>query len=155
MTDQELQALVEQVSLSAFQQPFRHQARFNRRLKTTGGRYFIGDHHLDFNPTYAATLSRAEFIGIVKHELCHYHLHLSGRPYQHRSAAFKNLLAQVGGSRYVPATAAPVTKVNKQRYEYVCQSCGQHYRRQRRIDLRRFVCGRCQGRLRQVPLSAS
>lgn len=149
MTDQELQRLVEQVSLTAFHRPFRHQARFNPRLKTTGGRYFIGDHHLDFNPKYAATLSPADFVGIVKHELCHYHLHLSGQPYQHRSPAFKTLLAQVGGSRYVPATAAPSRQAqHPARYQYRCQKCGQVYWRQRRINLQRFVCGRCQGQLR-------
>ena len=34
-----------------FQKPFLHQATFNRRLKTTGGRYHLASHHLDFNPT--------------------------------------------------------------------------------------------------------
>ena len=38
MTDEELQRLVEQLSLTAFQRPFTHQATFNRRLRTTGGR---------------------------------------------------------------------------------------------------------------------
>ena len=39
MTDQELQARVEAISLKAFHQPFRHHAVFNNRLKTTGGRF--------------------------------------------------------------------------------------------------------------------
>lgn len=34
---------------------------------------------------------------IIKHELCHYHLHLRGMGYKHRDADFKTLLAQVGG----------------------------------------------------------
>ena len=41
MTNQELQALVEKISHDSFRQPFRHNARFNRRLKTTGGRSLL------------------------------------------------------------------------------------------------------------------
>ncbi|HAJ55714.1 MAG TPA: SprT family protein, partial [Lactobacillus sp.] len=36
MTNQELQARVEAISMAAFHQPFRHRAIFNARLKTTG-----------------------------------------------------------------------------------------------------------------------
>ena len=43
MTNQELQALTEQWSLELFQRPFLHQVVYNRRLKTTGGRYHLGD----------------------------------------------------------------------------------------------------------------
>ena len=50
MTQQELQRLVEELSLSVFNKPFTHRAVFNSRLKTTGGRYHLSDHHLDFNP---------------------------------------------------------------------------------------------------------
>ncbi len=39
MTDQELQARVEAISLKAFHQPFRHHAVFNNRLKTTGAAF--------------------------------------------------------------------------------------------------------------------
>ena len=46
MTDQALQTLVEKISIVFFQKPFLHQATFNRRLKTTGGRYHLASHHL-------------------------------------------------------------------------------------------------------------
>ncbi|MFF6058045.1 hypothetical protein V7G57_14645, partial [Enterococcus faecium] len=49
MTQEELQQLVEEISLKSFQLPFKHQAMFNPRLRTTGGRYHLNDHHLDFN----------------------------------------------------------------------------------------------------------
>ena len=47
MTQEELQQLVEEISLKSFQRPFKHQAMFNPRLRTTGGRYHLNDHHLD------------------------------------------------------------------------------------------------------------
>lgn len=50
MTPFELQELVEKISLEFFDKPFQHKAVFNARLKTTGGRYHLNDHHLDFNP---------------------------------------------------------------------------------------------------------
>ena len=49
--------------------------------------------HLDFNPKMA---NRAEFDGIILHELVHYHLYDQQRGYKHKDREFKDLLAQVG-----------------------------------------------------------
>ena len=70
------------------------------------------------------------------------HLHLTGQGYRHRDQDFKQLLRQVGGLRYAPAST------KNYRYTYSCQNCGQKYQRQRRIDINRFVCSRCHGKLR-------
>ena len=50
MTDDELKKLIESVSFDAFGKPFIHIARFNRRLRTTGGRYMLSDHSIEINP---------------------------------------------------------------------------------------------------------
>jgi len=149
MTDLDLQHLVEQLSLTDFQRPFKHRAFFNRRLRTTGGRYQLQSHNIDINPKMLTDFGEETLIGVIKHELCHYHLHLLGRGYQHRDAAFKQLLAQVGGSRYAPK---PVSGVKGQpyRYTYQCQRCGQVYHRKRRMDPRRYTCGRCRGPIKLV-----
>ena len=97
MNEQELQRLVEHISITIFRKPFRHRASFNRRLKTTGGRYHLGSHDLDFNPLVLELHGMEELEKVVKHELCHYHLHLEGRGYQHRDADFLNLLKASGG----------------------------------------------------------
>lgn len=96
MTDQELQALVEAVSAQYFARPFRHQARFNSRLRTTGGRYLLRSHDIEINPRHLEQHGEEELIGIVKHELCHYHLHLEKKGYQHKDRDFQELLKQVG-----------------------------------------------------------
>ena len=140
MTDEELQQLVEQLSLTAFHRPFNHQATFNRRLRTTGGRYLLATHDIEINPRMVAA-GQPALVGVIKHELCHYHLHLSGRGYMHRDRDFKTLLAQVGGWRYAPAQERPP------KYVYVCQQCGTQILRQRRMDPRRYVCARCGGRI--------
>ena len=100
MTDQELQARVEAISLKAFHQPFRHHAVFNNRLKTTGGRFHPADMNLDFNPKLFAVYPASVTDGIIKHELVHYHLYDHHRGYQHRDHDFKQLLTAVGGSRF-------------------------------------------------------
>lgn len=141
MTEEELQQLVEKVSLEFFHRPFKHRAVFNQRLKTTGGRYHLQDHHLDFNPKMAA-LEWSVFIGIIKHELCHYHLHLHHKGYRHKDADFRQLLAQTGGLRYAPEVSVP-----RKFHIYRCSGCGKVFRRQRRIDLTRFVCAQCGSRL--------
>ncbi len=146
MTQEELQQLVEEVSLAAFQRPFRHQAVFNKRLKTTGGRYHLADHHLDFNPTLFSLTDQETILGIIKHELCHYHLHLLGRGYRHQDRDFKELLKRCGGLRYAPRIEG-TRKTSLRKLLYRCRDCGQLYPRQRRIDITKYRCGRCRGKL--------
>lgn len=148
MTTAELQQLVEQISQTDFGRPFRHRATFNARLRTTGGRYRLRDHNLEINPKMLTEHDRATLVGVIKHELCHYHLHLAGQSGQHRTKAFQTLLAQVGGLRYAPA---PKTRAAQPRQwqVYVCSHCQQRYYRLRRIDVTKLVCGRCHGRLRR------
>lgn len=148
MTNDQLQELVKRVSLTSFHRPFTHQAYFNSRLRTTGGRYRLLDHNVEINPRMLTEHDEATLVGVIKHELCHYHLHLAGQSGQHRTKAFKQLLVQVGGLRYAPA---PPTANQKQQYQvYVCTQCGQIYGRRRRINVAKLVCGRCRGRLRWV-----
>ena len=132
MTNQELQNLVERWSQESFGRPFLHQAVFNRRLKTTGGRYHLGDHHIDINPLMLEEYDLATLKLVVLHELCHYHLHLTGRGFGHRDRDFKVLLMQVGGSRYAPP------------------GCGLIIGRNRRFNLARFVCRRCGHRFEEI-----
>ncbi|ALV21822.1 SprT family protein [Carnobacterium antarcticum] len=145
MDQKELQSLVEELSLTYFGRAFNHQATFNARLRTTGGRYHLLTHNLDFNLKILTTFGLPEFIGVIKHELCHYHLHLTGKGYQHKDADFKQLLKQVGGTRYVQSLA-PVKKP-KSFWVYHCLKCQNAIYRQRRFDTKRYVCGKCQGKL--------
>lgn len=139
LDNQQLQRLVEKVSMEFFQKPFVHQAYFNKRLKTTGGRYHLATHNIDINPKVVEKYGMNELLGVIKHELCHYHLHLAGQGYQHRDSAFKNLLKITGGSRFVP----PLSDEKKQLYNYQCSSCKQKFLRSRKINLQKFVCGKC------------
>lgn len=142
MTDQELQILVEKISQESFRLPFCHKASFNRRLKTTGGRYHLNSHNLDFNQLVFEKYGETELIKVIKHELCHYHLHLANRGYQHKDLEFKQLLKRTGGTRFAPPLAATVYQV------YQCQKCQQEIKRRRRINTKRYVCGNCQGKLK-------
>ena len=46
----------------------------------------------EINPLVVEVYGMEELIGVIKHELCHYHLHIEGKGYRHRDADFKNLL---------------------------------------------------------------
>lgn len=141
MTDEKLQQLTEQWSRQYFHRPFQHRIFFNSRLRTTGGRYHLGDHHIDINPLMLAEFDEDNLRRVVLHELCHYHLHLMGQDYHHRSPAFRHLLAQVGGSRYAP----PTSKARRTTtfWLYQCRGCGVVVRRRRRFNVNRYVCRRC------------
>jgi len=147
MTDQELQRLVEEISTRFFGAPFRHQARFNSRLRTTGGRYLLRSHDIELNPRHLEEHGMEELVGIVKHELCHYHLHLAKRGYRHADRDFRELLARVGGSRYCRQVGGG-RKELPYRFELVCQDCGARYQRKRKMNPARYRCGRCRGRLK-------
>ncbi|KMK76933.1 SprT family protein [Alkalihalobacillus pseudalcaliphilus] len=148
MEREELQLLVEGISLRHFGLVFKHEARFNHRLRTTGGRYLLRSHDIEFNPKQLEAFGREEFEKIIKHELCHYHLHLQGRGYQHKDRDFKEMLSRVGGARYcrsIPGTHNVSAKVLK----YICQDCQQLYERKRSINISKYVCGKCSGKLKK------
>lgn len=75
---------VRQVSLEDFGKEFRHTASWNKRLRSTGGRFFPKDGHLDFNPKIYEQFGLETFRKIVRHELCHYHLYFEKKGYRHK-----------------------------------------------------------------------
>ncbi|MCQ6276963.1 SprT family protein [Bacillus sp. V3B] len=148
MNDQELQSLVEEISWKYFNKTFRHKAIFNRRLKTTGGRYLLSNHNIEMNKKYFEQFGKDELVGIIKHELCHYHLHLEGKGYKHRDHDFKRLLHEVGAPRYCsPLPEAVEKRKSKRVLTYICSKCKWEYKRKKRIDTNRYVCGSCRGEL--------
>ncbi|WP_201716580.1 SprT family protein [Rossellomorea arthrocnemi] len=148
MTNAELQKIVETISIQSFQKPFLHKAYFNPRLRTTGGRYMLGSHDIDINRRYLDEHGMDELIGIIKHELCHYHLHLEGKGYKHGDQDFKSLLKEVGGPRF--CSLLPGVNRRKRVLLYICSKCGLNFERKRKINTRKFVCGRCRGKLRLI-----
>jgi SprT-like protein len=147
MSDKQLQHLVEDISERFFHKKFRHRAFFNRRLRTTGGRYHLHSHDLDFNPKVFELYGQEELVKVIKHELCHYHLHLAKKGYQHKDADFKQLLKATGGSRYV----RPLVEQQPQSYhQYQCEKCRTLILRKRKVNTTKFVCGKCRGRLIEV-----
>ncbi|UII56226.1 SprT family protein [Cytobacillus spongiae] len=150
MEDKELQQLVEKISNDSFQKPFKHKAVFNARLQTTGGRYLLGSHNIEINRKYLEQIGINEVISIIKHELCHYHLHLEGKGYQHKDADFKLLLNQVGGARYCSTLPNRPTRKIRKTIFYMCEQCGTQYRRKKVINTSKYVCGKCRGKLIKV-----
>lgn len=142
--DEDLYALVNRLSLEYFQKPFIHDVKFNYRLRTTGGRYVPSKRIIELNPKYVTEMEESEFIGIIKHELVHYHLHIEGKGYKHGDKDFKELLKKTGSPRH--CSALPSME-NRHKYTYVCKQCSQVYKRIRRINVEKYRCGKCKGKL--------
>lgn len=153
MNDQELQSWVEHISLRDFGRPFLHQATFNARLRTTGGRYFTSTHHIEINPHQLSANGANEVEKIIKHELCHYHLHLLNKGYRHRDSDFRNLLAQVGGSRFCHSIPK-LKRKESYKYKLKCTGCGMTYLRKRKVNLRKYGCGKCRSKLQVMNLDS-
>ncbi|SOC18550.1 SprT-like protein [Ureibacillus xyleni] len=150
MGDQELQQLVEKLSLEKFEVPFLHQAYFNKRLRTTGGRYLLRSHNIEFNPKSYEVFGLEELKGIILHELCHYHLHIRGLGYKHRDTDFRNLLKKVGAPRFCSSIEENKKQKNSTIHMYECLKCQQQYPRKRRMNLDKYRCGKCHGKLKKV-----
>jgi SprT-like protein len=151
MENHELQKMVEKISLDSFGKPFKHKASFNPKLRTTGGRYLLGTHNIEINKKYLEQLGENELIGIIKHELCHYHLHLEGKGYQHRDLEFKWLLKKTGAPRFCNRlTNMPPKRSSKKILLYQCTKCHLQYKRKKSINTSRYVCGRCKGKLKKI-----
>ncbi|MBS4178599.1 SprT family protein [Lederbergia citrea] len=147
MTNDELQALTEKISNGLFKKPFKHKAMFNPRLRTTGGRYLLSSHNIEINRKYYEEHGSDELEGIIKHELCHYHLHIEGKGYKHRDEDFRRLMKKVGAPRHCTPLASSQSKRLANLYIYKCKNCSHQYERQRRVNTKRYVCGKCSGRL--------
>lgn len=152
MNNEELQQLVSRISLESFHKPFMHRAYFNPRLRTTGGRYLLQTHHIEINPKAFEMYGVKEVEGIILHELCHYHLHIEGKGYQHRDKDFRDLLKKVNAPRFCSALQKPTSRSKKQRphYTYTCIKCRQIYVRKIRLNVQKYCCGKCSGSLKLV-----
>ncbi|CAM4071959.1 SprT family protein [Lederbergia lenta] len=147
MTNDQLQMLTESISNELFNKTFKHNAYFNPRLRTTGGRYMLSTHDIEINRKYYEEHGLEELEGIIKHELCHYHLHIEGKGYKHRDKDFRWLLKSVGAPRHCsPLTEVVEAKVRVLRI-YECTNCNYIFERKRRVNTDRYVCGKCRGRI--------
>lgn len=146
LDEESLYQLVDELSRDYFNKPFIDRVIFNKRLRTTGGRYLPTKRTIELNPKYYLEM-REEFVGIIKHELCHYHLHIEGKGYKHGDADFKRLLKKTGSPRY----CNPLPSAQKMyKYLYRCKQCHFKYKRARRVNIKRYRCGKCHGELEQL-----
>lgn len=146
VTQQQLQKWTDQLSRDFFGKPYKDHVEFNPRLRTTGGRYIPSKRVIELNPKYLLELGEEEFAGIIKHELCHYHLHIEGKGFSHKDRTFKNLLQKTGSPRY--CKPLPSEK-EKKALRYICTKCSHEYTRKKRINTSRYVCGKCKGKLKK------
>ena len=140
MNEHELQQLTMEISRTSFHREFTHKITYNKRLRSSGGRYLLKTGNIEINPLVEQELGLEALVGVIKHELCHYHLHQTGGGYRHRDADFKRLLHQVGGSRFVE-------RMNEPNFLYECTACHHRYPRMRKMNTKRYVCGKCHGKL--------
>ncbi|OIJ21531.1 SprT family protein [Anaerobacillus alkalidiazotrophicus] len=148
MNEHDLQLLVEEISNKYFGISFKHRATFNPRLRTTGGRYLLGNHNIEINPKQLEHFGKEALIDIIKHELCHYHLHIQKRGYRHVDKDFQQLLSKVGGSMYCDSIPG-ARRQSKTLHVYTCTSCKTTFNRKRLIDTKKYVCGKCKGKIRR------
>ena len=108
--------------------------RIINRLRTTGGRYLLKSHDIEINPKQYEHYGKKAIIDIVKHELCHYHLHILGKKViKHKDRDFKMLKYE---SWCAPRFCTPIHSYEERaNYEYKCPDVGQKYLRIKRVNV--------------------
>ncbi|HLR14728.1 MAG TPA: SprT family protein [Bacillota bacterium] len=151
LCDEALTKQIQELSIKYFQKPFVDQGRYNNRLRTTGGRYIPGKRVIEINPKYVKEKLYDEVIGIIKHELCHYHLHIEGKPFGHGDRTFKELLRKTNSPRFCKPLPSSVKK--EVIHTYTCTTCNSTYYRRRRVNVEHVRCGRCRSKIKYVSSS--
>ena len=94
----------------------------------------LSNHSIEINPLVLEVHGTEELVGVIKHELCHYHLHIEGRGYRHRDADFRKFAK---AHIFPEVLQAPFER--KQKLDsmcvYECLSCKLLYNRRRRMDV--------------------
>ncbi len=67
----------------------------------TGGRYLLRTSNIEVNYKYFEQYGRQEIVEIIKHELCHYHLHIEGKGISMEIKTLKELMKEVGAPAFV------------------------------------------------------
>lgn len=148
LSDEELTRQIQELSIKFFQKPFVDKGRYNNRLRTTGGRYIPSKRLIEINPKYVKEELYNEVIGIIKHELCHYHLHIEGEPFGHGDRAFKDLLRKTNSPRFCKPLPSSVKK--EVIHTYICTMCSVVYHRRRRVNIEEVRCGKCNNKIKFV-----
>lgn len=112
--------------------------RWNSRLSSTAGRFCPGSRIHIVNPrkceievaTYLRELADGEMHvrDTILHEMIHYHLWHSGKPYGH-TEEFRRILKKVGAKRF-----NPVPKLRPYKHLYECPKCRKQIPARRRIE---------------------
>lgn len=145
MDNEILQKQAEHIAKRYFGKAFRHQIYFNSRLRTTGGRYLLKSHNIEINPKQYERFGESAIQAIIKHELCHYFLHLEGKGYQHRDKDFRALSKKVGAPRHCASLSSYESRAN---YVYVCEKCQKTFMRIRSVNTHKMRCGQCGGKIK-------
>jgi SprT-like protein len=136
-TEMDLQSLAESLSIELFSRPYLGAVRLNPRLRTSAGRFLGAGKIIEINPAYIDAHKQKGLIDTLKHELIHYHFPQAGH-----GPVFRREAERIGCSRFcLPLAGSVPTR------RYVCESCGHIYLRRRRIDIKRYLCGKCKGKL--------
>ncbi len=115
---------VKTVSIEDFGWKFKHQALWNKRLRTTGGRFFPRMAMI-LIPNSMRNMALKPFEN-CPYELCHYHLIFQGKGYS-ILIEISSLLAKVDGLRYAPKMQK---RSGGELLHSIGVSCGHTYRHQ-------------------------
>ena len=88
---------------------------------------------------------------VIKHTILHEIAHaLTGAEHHHDNVWQRTCLA-IGGNGKRLASGIKHSYIKpKQYYTYKCSLCGHLFKRQRQIDITRYVCGNCKGHLTKL-----
>lgn len=88
---------------------------------------------------------------VIKYTILHEIAHALAGAEHHHDNVWKAICKSIGGNGERLASGIKHSYIKpKQYYTYKCSLCGHLFKRQRQIDITRYVCGNCKGHLTKL-----
>jgi SprT-like protein len=121
--------------------PSDYRIEWNPNLRRLTGRITYSQRLIEISSWHYRTYGYADAVATLEHEMLHLYLHRAGLPSGH-NAHFKRE-AERRGIRVYHSNEYPRNQTPRDRYLYLCPSCGRMVFRQRRRTEYRLACGIC------------
>lgn len=121
--------------------PSNYRIEWNQNLRRLTGRITYSQSLIEIATFHYRSYGYQDAVATLEHEMLHLYLHRRGLPSGH-NGRFKREAAQ-RGIRVFHSNAYPRNQSPRDRYLYLCPSCGRMVFRQRRQAEAMLACGIC------------
>jgi SprT-like protein len=143
-----VEGLANKLSLHFWNHPCTIPVVWNGRLTSSMGRFIFSIKgkiripvKIELSKHAAQFINRDIFIGVMLHELCHYHLCRLGQPFDDHHPVFEKELARVG------AISTNTVQIPQKAFQLLCSKCNKSIGVRKRINTKNYRSACCKEKI--------